>query len=195
MIRKEPLRKDVEEFLLLNDRKEVEVLAIKTWFRLDKIEVPIDPYKAADAMTLPKTVTGLIESWERCQAVSQNPMKYWSDTKQSFRPVPVTNKEKESIRERNRRYTGTEDTIELIGFLRKHIQAINYANHYHSAGYTIGKIRMEMVWLSGFVHPIPSISDAGQETFRFELKKETLLLPVEEYEAFDEVDKSYLVLT
>lgn len=128
LIRKDPRKGDVEDFLNLQSRGEVETEAVKRWFQMENINLPIDPSKASAAMTLPKEVSELVESWSTVNGISEKPMKYWSDTKMVFRPVLVSSDEKEVIIERNKNYMPSQKIADICKTMQSQLDVINFAN-------------------------------------------------------------------
>ena len=128
LIRKDPRKGDVEDFLILETEKDVETKAVARWLKMENVKLDIDPSLASSAMTLPDVVTDLVNSWNLVNGKSENPMKYWSDTKMVFKVIPISNEDKETVIERNKRYAKSEERLKMLNELQRQLDLVNFAN-------------------------------------------------------------------
>lgn len=184
LIRKEPLLSDIEGYLKEEAFEEARAMALRTWFRLENIQLEINPYKL-DGLEIPDTVVKVIEAWEIARYASEDPLKYWSDSKQAFKNLPVTKEEKVKIGRRNELYADTEEKIDLIKFARNMVNLINMANKDEHAGYYPYKMKDGIGYLSPFVKG-ESRGEGKNQHYHYELIEKKLLVPTFDYEAFDE---------
>lgn len=135
LLRKEPLFEDLEPFLDCEaDRADIQERAFERFLKRIDDKLGILPRHAAAALgKIPDDVLEVVGAWEQYYngPTSIDPKKYWSDTKQKFRPLPVTEKEKEGIAARNIIYVKDQERAQLLDYARLVSNALNYASEHH----------------------------------------------------------------
>lgn len=156
LIRKKPDYPDLEPFLEQNPYsgekklKEIEELAWEVWLRLENSKLKILPHAAFEALGYrPDAIKGVMEAWQAYnEEGTADPKKYWSDAQQKFRPMPVTQKEAEKIKERSTLRAFSPEHSEMLDLVSKQAKLFTFLNKHHHAGYTPGYLSRNCPWWS-----------------------------------------------
>jgi hypothetical protein len=189
LIRKEPLFEDVEPFLSQNaERADIQAKAFEHYLKRENDTLGILPRFAAEALgKVPEDVKEVLEAWEQFRngPDTDDPKRYWSDTKQKFRALPVTDKERESIAARNCIYVKDEERARLLDYARNVATALNYASEHHNIKMYPGDLFQDQP----FLHPILKFKQEPAlhgKRFVFSPNIEGLTFRQSSYSAFDE---------
>lgn len=197
LIRKKPDLPDIEPFLLLgNDlriEEKVKNKAWEVWLRIENLGVVI-PSQAESALgRVPDEVAAVIAAWKALdQEGTQDPMKYWSASRQEFKALNVTLGEKEQIEERNKMVINKKDFGEVLEFARVHVKALNFTGVYKGNTITPARLKDQHAWL----HPLVSWKDViapnGNKAYQYFLREDLFLTPKTDYLAFEETRSKWI---
>ncbi|TXB61641.1 hypothetical protein [Phaeodactylibacter luteus] len=193
---------DIEQFLLFSHnpqtnfwmersklREKIKQEAFGLWLKLEGGKLKIKPEFAESALGfVPDEVQGLTEAWEAVDKLgTENPRRYWSDTAQQFKTVPVTATEQNEIERRNTMMVHKPELKPIIEKLRQEVQLLNLSNIYHDAGINMAKIRQTRPELVPFLGRKDVGTVKGLKTTEFFLNEKMLLHSANpDYKAFDE---------
>lgn len=161
LMRSVPDYADLEPFLVQShttsdqikqgDRDAVSAQAFRVYLKREGDNMGIRPEAAAQALGhTPQDVADVIKAWERYDEgpSTTDPHKYWSATKQRFRAMPVTEKEKEGIAVRNQIYVESEERKKLVEAVEGQVMIFNYASDHFNVYMTPGLVKQSMPWLA-----------------------------------------------
>ncbi|WP_425421035.1 hypothetical protein [Phaeodactylibacter xiamenensis] len=193
---------DIEQFLLFSTvpgseyfierdklRKKIKVDAFGLWLKLEGGKFKIKPEFAEDALGfVPDEVAALVTAWEEVDKLAtQNPRRYWSDSAQQFKTIPVSATERNEIESRNTMMIAKPELAQLIEKLRGEVQLINRANIYHDAGITKARLRQNRPELIPFISHKEVESGKGLKASEFFVVENMLMQSANpKYKAFDE---------
>lgn len=193
---------DIEQFLLFSNnpqatfwmersklKEKIKQEAFGLWLKLEGGKLKIKPEFAESALGfVPDEVQSLSEAWEAVDKLgTENPRRYWSDTAQQFKPVPVSAKEQNEIERRNTMTVHKPELKTIIKKLREEVQLMNLANLYYDAGINMAKIRQSRPELVPFLGRKDAETGRGLKTTEFFLNEKMLLQSLNpDYKAFDE---------
>lgn len=193
---------DVEQFLLFSGnqdggfflekdklRRKIKTDAFGVWLRMEGGKLKIKPEYAEDALGfIPDEVKALVDAWETVDRMdTSNPRRYWSDTAQQFKTIPVSATERNEIERRNTMMIAKPEHATLIEKLRAEVQLLNEANLYHDAGIHKARIRQHRPELIPFIDNKETMSAKGLKTYEYFVVERVLLQSANpKYKAFDE---------
>lgn len=200
LLREEPLFPQLEPFLARpnpshndkvsqGERSDIQTAAFKVYLEREGNPMGIQPEHAGYALAeIPREVVDVLNAWEKYAAGpdSSDPSKYWSDTRQKFRALPVTDKEKEAIAERNRLRGIDENRMEIIQFVKTFANVLNLASKNNNVRTTPGDLKENFPFLAGFINSKRNDS-LGSLRFEYSPNIDALCIKGEDYTAFDEV--------
>lgn len=161
LMRSVPDYADLEPFLVQStatsdqikqgDRNAVSAQAFRVYLKREGDNMGIRPEAAAQALGhTPQDVADVIKAWERYDEgpSTTDPHKYWSATKQRFRAMPVTEKEKEGIAVRNQIYVESEERKKLVEAVEGQAMMLNFAAEHYNTYIPPGRLKENMPWLA-----------------------------------------------
>lgn len=195
LLRKKPDYPDLEPFLEQtpystdDGLRKIEILAWEHWLRLENDKLGIRPEAAFEALgRRPDEVQGVMAAWRSYnEEGTQDPKKYWSDTQQAFRPMPVTKKEAERIVERETLRALSPEHFDMIDLVEKQAKLITYLNKHHYLNATPAYLERHVPWLRLVLRPTKIAGDhTGNTTFEYVPNWAMFTKQGEPYVAFDE---------
>jgi len=193
---------DIEQFLLFSQvpgstfwlerdklRTKIKTEAFGLWLKLEGGKHKINPEYAEAALGFtPDEVTGLVNAWEAVDKLAtQDPRRYWSDTAQQFKPVPVSAQEQNQIERRNTMMVSKPELAQIIKKLRTEVQLINLANVYYDKMITKARLAQNRPELIPFLSHRETQSAKGLKTYEYFLQDSVLMQSANPgYKAFDE---------
>ncbi|MEQ8706825.1 MAG: hypothetical protein RIC19_23030 [Phaeodactylibacter sp.] len=193
---------DVEQFLLFSGhrdggffleedklRKKIKTDAFGVWLRMEGGKLKIKPEYAEEALGfIPDEVKALVDAWEVVDRLNtENPRRYWSDTAQKFKPVPVSATERNEIERRNTMMIIRPELAPVVKKLQTEISLLNLANLAHCTNITKARIRQNRPELIPFIDVKEAMNAKGLKTVEFFLQEKVLLQSGNPgYKAFDE---------
>ncbi len=181
----ESIKADIQDFLALDKMDDVKTEIAKRWLENEKVTFPIDPRKAFEVIDTTEEMEAVMVAWKKVKGLSNDPMKYWSDTKVTFRPVPVTKAEEERIRKRCEVYVKSVETLSIIDALKKEVALINLANDRFNQGLTEHFLKEHKPYLFPFIQ---RKNENYTSPHLFELDLSYFLIHNEVKPVFDEID-------
>jgi hypothetical protein len=201
LLRVEPTYPQLEPFLVRphvstgdkveqGDRRAVQTAAFKVYLEREGNPMGIRPESAADALAeIPREVSDVLSAWDKYSAGpdTSDPSRYWSDTKQKFRALPVTDKEKDAIAERNRLSVSDEDRLEIIQFASTFAKILNLSAKNNFTRTTPADLKENFPFLVGFLKWKLEGSLLASHRYIFSANVESLCMRGEDFTAFDEL--------
>mgnify|MGYP001357909342 CR=1 FL=1 len=213
-----PTLDEVLQYINIAKERDVKIKIVKTWLEIQGNNIPLNVEAAIDAIYIPVEVTNVIKSWVELNDLKEdNPVeveKYWSDAKQSFKILKVTEAEKSGIQERNRFYAMPQNSgvVDLIKTMQK---LMNFSSKIEARNNALGDARArgseflsedwihmnpfhQYDWLKPFLYfqekyelnKLGKKVDTGKESGFYineqNLVKANILIPGEHFQAFDE---------
>ena len=189
LYRREPTYPDIEPFLATDVSEDaITAAAFKVFLEREGDKMGILPAKAAEALGhTPDDVKEVLAAWREYDKVgSEDPHRYWSDTKQKFRALPPTQNELEAIAERNKLFVIDEEKLELVKFARSLANAINYASTHHYIRTTPAAIKSTLPFLASILRSEKEKGMGNTLTFTWKPNYLALCDYDSTYRAFDE---------
>ena len=130
-LKKEPLPLDLSSFLSCDSRDDARTKAYAIHLDVLGVNVEIDPSLAHTVIPMPDTMKRLLEVWEEIHEVSDDPMKYWSNSKQKFEAPNLSKLEIEAIKERNTVYLPNDSKVyDYVDYVERQLDLINKSQRF-----------------------------------------------------------------
>lgn len=187
LYRKEVTYGDIEKYLNAENERQAQGMALEKWFLLEEIKVEIDFYNNS-GVTIPEEVKNVVAAWREAHSASKDPSRYWSDTKQAFKALPVTKEERENIEKRNQRFCTDPELAKLRDLVETHVNIFNYTNRFCEISINPAKIRDNAPWIFPFIQSeeTENFGYRGFKRHKFTIKSDVFLQSPFRYFAFEE---------
>ena len=136
-LKKEPLPLDLSSFLSCDNRNDARTKAYAIHLDVLGVNIEIAPSLAHTVIPMPETMKRLLEVWEESHEISDDPMKYWSNSKQKFEAPNLSKLEIEAIKERNTIHLANDSEIyDYVDFVERQLDLINKSQRFSGSPFS-----------------------------------------------------------